>query len=143
LDRNTPTTLPCRAMAKLSCRMSNPNLRSLQSNQRIAMQRVLVRILIRLHPPVSGWCPGQSEAGGGSVASVIQTLWRRGRSGISQSQGCSTAWRIRPNHQCARFNCRARDRGGELHGRFSKPSCNCPLGMRNLVSKGRRREQAI
>jgi hypothetical protein len=69
---------------------------------------------------------------GGSASSDIQIRRRRDRGGRGQSKGCSTAWRMRPNHQSARFNCRARDWGGPLHGRFSKPSCNCPLRMRNL-----------
>ena len=75
---------------------------------------------------------GQPGTCGGSASSGIQILGRRDRRGDCQSKGCSTAWRMRPNHQCARFNCRARDRGGPLLGRCSKPSCNCPLGMRNL-----------
>jgi hypothetical protein len=76
--------------------------------------------------------PLPQSARGGSASSGIQALGCRDRRGGCQSKGCSTAWRMRPNHQCARFNCRARDRGGPLQGSFSKPSCNCPLGMRNL-----------
>ena len=68
----------------------------------------------------------------GSASSGIQALRRRGCGGVGQSKGCSTAWRIWPNHQSARLNCRARDRGGPLHRSASKPSCNCLLGMRNL-----------
>jgi hypothetical protein len=75
---------------------------------------------------------GQPGTCGGSTSSGIQILGHRDRRGDCQSKGCSTAWRMRPNHQCARFDCRARDRSGPLLSRCSKPSCNCPLGMRNL-----------
>ena len=80
---------------------------------------------------VPGRRVAQTVTRGGSASSGTQALGRRDRRGGRQSKGCSTAWRMRPNHQCARFNCRARDRGGPPHGRLSKPSCNCPLGMRN------------
>ena len=75
---------------------------------------------------------GQLGTFGGSTSSGIQILGRRDRRGDCQSKGCSTAWRMRPNHQCARFDRCSRDRGGPLLSRCSKPSCNCPLGMRNL-----------
>jgi len=76
---------------------------------------------------------GQRVTCGSFASSGIQALGCSDRRWNSQSQGCSTAWRMRPNRQCARLICRSRDRGGAIHDRLSKPSCNCPLGMRNLL----------